>query len=62
MIICMLYTMAVRFRNKSLGALIGTERDKILLGVHLLSFHKVFIGEEMWLDVLSEISHTNTGV
>jgi len=40
----------------------GTERDKILLGVHLLSFRKVFIGEEMWLDVLSEISHTNTSV
>jgi hypothetical protein len=28
----------------------------------LLNFCEVSIVEEMWLDVLSEISHTNTGV
>jgi len=30
--------MDARFKNKRLGDLMGTERDKILLGVHLLSF------------------------
>jgi hypothetical protein len=54
--------MDARFKNKRLGDRMGIERDKILLGVHLLSFRKVSIIEEMWLDVLSEISHTNTGV
>jgi len=54
--------MDARFKNKRLGEFMGIERDKILLGVHLLSFHKVSIIEEMWLDVLSEISHTNTCV
>jgi hypothetical protein len=54
--------MDARFKNKRLGDLMGIERDEILLGVHLLNFCEVSIVEEMWLDVLSEISHTNTGV
>lgn len=51
-----------RFKNKRLGDLMGIERDLILLGVHLLSFHKVSIVQETWLVVLSEISYTSTGV
>jgi hypothetical protein len=54
--------MDARFKNERLGDLMGIERDKILLGVHLLSFRKVSNVQEIWLDVLSEISHTNTGV
>jgi hypothetical protein len=54
--------MDARFKNERLGDLLGIERDIILLGVHLLSFHKMSIVEEMWLVVLSEISYTSTGV
>ena len=34
-------TMDARFKSKKLGDLMGIERDKILLGVHLLSFCSV---------------------
>jgi hypothetical protein len=54
--------MDARFKNKRLGDLMGIERDIILLDVYLLNFCRVSIIEEMWLAVLSEISHTNTGV
>jgi hypothetical protein len=50
------------FKNKRLGDLMRIEKDIILLDVHLLSFHKVSIIEEMWLVVLSEISYTSIGV
>jgi len=43
--------MDVWFKDKRLGDRMGIERDKILLGVHLLSFCKVSIIEEMWLDI-----------
>jgi hypothetical protein len=44
--------MDAKYKRKRLGEFIGTERDKILSGVHLLSVHEVYIVEEMWLDVL----------
>ena len=56
------FAMDARFKNKRLGDLMGIERDIILLDVYLLNFCRVSIIEEMWLAVLSEISHTNTGV